>query len=91
MIGLIRRSSSIHRPLVTPEPHANQSILSCLELKLYRANPPNGLIIFCGVIMLEDGKSEKKMTIDFEPFMPQTVFTYKCQNRFYTEPLQALL
>jgi len=40
---------------------------------------------------MEDGKTEKKITIDLEPFKPQTVFTYKCQNRFHTEPLMALL
>ena len=40
---------------------------------------------------MEDGKTEKKVTYDFEPFRPQNVFTYKCQNRFYTEPLEALL
>ena len=58
---------------------------------MYKQTPPNGLILFCGVVQLEDGKSDKKITLDLEPFKPQTVFTYKCQNRFYTEPLQALL
>lgn len=61
------------------------------KLKLYKNTPPNGLIIFCGIIFMEDGKTEKKVTYDFEPFRPQNVFTYKCQNRFYTEPLEALL
>lgn len=69
-----------------------QSVLSAItstkeKLKLYKQTPPNGLILFCGVVQLEDGKSDKKITIDLEPFKPQTVFTYKCQNRFYTEPL----
>lgn len=40
---------------------------------------------------MEDGKTERKVTIDFEPFLPQVQFTYKCQNRFFTEPLQAFL
>jgi peptide chain release factor subunit 1 len=40
------------------------------KLKLYKNTPPNGLIIFCGMILLEDGKTEKKMTIDIEPFKP---------------------
>jgi peptide chain release factor subunit 1 len=40
---------------------------------------------------MEDGKTEKKMVIDFEPFVPQIQFVYKCQNRFFTEPLQSFL
>jgi peptide chain release factor subunit 1 len=43
----------------------------CLELKLYKQTPPNGLILFCGMILMEDGKTERKVTIDFEPFLPQ--------------------
>lgn len=49
------------------------------------------MVIFCGVILLEDGKTEKKITIDLEPFRPINVFTYRCQNSFETEPLNALL
>jgi peptide chain release factor subunit 1 len=41
--------------------------------------------------MMEDSKSEKKITIDLEPFKPITTFSYKCQNSFHTEPLEALL
>jgi peptide chain release factor subunit 1 len=41
--------------------------------------------------MMEDGKSEKKITIDIEPFKPINTFSYKCQTRFHTEPLEALL
>ena len=51
----------------------------------------NGLVLFCGEIALEDGKSTKKITIDIEPFKPINVFQYKCQTRFHTEPLEALL
>jgi len=40
------------------------------KLKLYKSIPPNGLIIFCGMILMDDGKTEKKMTIDIEPFKP---------------------
>lgn len=47
--------------------------------------------MFCGVILLDDGKTEKKLVIDFEPFVPQVQFYYKCMNRFYTEPLEAYL
>lgn len=47
--------------------------------------------MFVGVILLEDGKTEKKLVIDMEPFIPQVQFVYKCQNRFFTEPLDGLL
>ena len=73
-----------------------QSVLSAItssreKLKLYKNTPPNGLCIFCGVILMEDGKTEKKITIDLQPFRPINIFTYKCQNSFHTEPLLSLL
>lgn len=39
-----------------------------IELKLYNKVPPNGLVLFCGVIEMGDGKTEKKIMIDIEPF-----------------------
>jgi peptide chain release factor subunit 1 len=41
--------------------------------------------------MMEDGKSEKKIMVDIEPFKPINIFTYKCQNSFHTDPLHSLL
>ena len=40
------------------------------KVKLYKNTPPNGLVIYCGVILMEDGKTEKKINFDFEPFRP---------------------
>ena len=40
------------------------------KLKLYKNTPPNGLIVFCGQILMDDNKTEKKMTLDIEPFRP---------------------
>ena len=37
------------------------------KLKLYNRCPPNGLVIYCGEVMTDDGKV-KKVSIDFEPF-----------------------
>lgn len=50
-----------------------QSVITALtstkeKLKLYKQTPPNGLVIYCGVILMEDGKTEKKINYDFEPF-----------------------
>jgi len=60
------------------------------RLKLYSRTPPNGLVMYCGIVTEED-KSEKKHTIDFEPFRPLNTFKYICDNKFYTEPLFELL
>jgi len=60
------------------------------RLKRYSRTPPNGLIIFCGEVLTEDGK-EKKFTLDFEPFKPIETSTYLCDNKFHTELLTELL
>jgi len=61
------------------------------RLKLYNKTPNNGLVIFCGTIFGEDGKTEKKVLIDFEPFRPINKFLYLCDNKFHTEDLTSLL
>lgn len=81
----------VHNDRTDSSPFSSDSNPFALELKLYKGTPNNGLILFCGVILLDDGKTEKKMVIDIEPFLPLTQFTYKCQNRFHTEPLQSFL
>jgi peptide chain release factor subunit 1 len=60
------------------------------RLKMYNRTPNNGLIIYCGEIITEDGK-EKKLTIDFEPFKPIGTTMYLCDNRFHCEDLAELL
>merc|ERR1719436_105150 len=60
------------------------------RLKLYNRTPGNGLILYCGEVLTEDGK-EKKVTIDFEPFKPINTTMYLCDNRFHTEHLAQLL
>lgn len=60
------------------------------RLKLYNRTPPNGLILYCGEILTDDGK-EKKVTIDFEPFRPINTTMYLCDNKFHTEDLAELL
>ncbi|GAA5832742.1 hypothetical protein JCM11251_005747 [Rhodosporidiobolus azoricus] len=60
------------------------------RLKLYSKTPPNGLIIYCGTILTDEGK-EKKVNIDFEPFKPINTSLYLCDNKFHTEALAELL
>ena len=46
--------------------------------------PANGLVVYCGTIVTDDGK-EKKVNIDFEPFKPINTSLYLCDNKFHTE------
>ena len=52
--------------------------------------PDNGLVLYCGTIMTDEGK-EKKVNIDFEPFKPINTSLYLCDNKFHTEALTSLL
>lgn len=54
------------------------------RLKLYNKVPTNGLVIYCGTIITNEGK-EKKVNIDFEPFKPINTSLYLCDNKFHTE------
>ncbi|EFN59039.1 hypothetical protein CHLNCDRAFT_29482 [Chlorella variabilis] len=72
-----------------------QSVLAAItsaqqRLKLYTRVPPNGLVVYTGTVMTDDGK-EKKMNIDFEPFKPINTSLYLCDNKFHTEALNELL
>mmetsp|Transcript_22361 Transcript_22361/g.52697 ORF Transcript_22361/g.52697 Transcript_22361/m.52697 type:complete len:463 (+) Transcript_22361:197-1585(+) len=71
------------------------SVLSAItstqqRLKLYNKCPPNGLVMYCGTVITEDGK-ERKVNIDFEPFRPINTSLYLCDNKFHTEDLNELL
>ncbi|KAJ7193438.1 peptide chain release factor eRF aRF subunit 1 [Mycena pura] len=71
------------------------SVLSAIgsamhRVKLYRRVPPNGLVIFVGTIITDEGK-ERKVCIDFEPHKPVNRSIYLCDNKFHTESLSELL
>ncbi len=73
-----------------------QSVIAAItstkeKLKLYRDTPKNGLVVFCGIILMEDGKTEKKINYDIEPFRPINQSLYNCGNKFDTSPLNSLL
>ncbi|KAF5199892.1 Eukaryotic peptide chain release factor subunit 1-1 [Thalictrum thalictroides] len=68
-----------------------QSVLGAItsaqqRLKLYNKLPPNGLVLYTGTIVTEDGK-EKKETYDFEPLKPINASLYRCDKIFHTEAL----
>lgn len=52
--------------------------------------PPNGLVVYCGTVLTDEGK-EKKVNISFEPFKPINTSLYLCDNKFHTEALAELL
>merc|ERR1712061_605597 len=71
------------------------SVLSAItsvqqRLKLFNKMPTNGLVIYCGTIVTDEGK-EKKVNIDFEPFKPINTSLYLCDSKFHTEALTELL
>jgi len=61
-----------------------QSLTNARErVKLYSRCPPNGLVLFCGNDLIdENGKTDKKLMIDFEPYKPININMYSCENRF---------
>jgi peptide chain release factor subunit 1 len=61
------------------------------RLKLYKQTPNNGLVLFCGTIFGDDGKTEKKLMIDFEPFRAVNTSLYYCDNKFHVGDLKSLL
>ncbi|KAL8059060.1 hypothetical protein ABFX02_03G062800 [Erythranthe guttata] len=68
-----------------------QSVLGAItsaqsRLKLYSKVPPNGLVLYTGTILTDDGR-EKKVNFDFTPFRPINASLYLCDNKFHTEPL----
>ncbi|CAA6658392.1 unnamed protein product [Spirodela intermedia] len=72
-----------------------QSVLGAItsaqqRLKLHSKVPPNGLVLYTGTIITDDGK-EKKITMDLEPFKPINASLYLCDNKFHTEALNELL
>ena len=60
------------------------------RLKLYNRTPSNGLVLYCGTILNEQGK-ERRITIDFEPLKPINTSLYMCDNKFHTAPLATLI
>jgi len=60
------------------------------RLKLYNRCPKNGLVIYCGTVVADDGK-ERRVNIDFEPFKSINTSLYLCDNKFHTEDLNELL
>src|SRR4030043_1090810 len=61
------------------------------RLKLFKAPPENGLVIFCGAVDQNGAGSERMETYVIEPPEPLKIYPYRCDSRFHTEHLQELL
>jgi peptide chain release factor subunit 1 len=57
------------------------------RLKLFKAPPENGLVIFCGAIPQNGAGSERMETYVVVPPEPIGVYLYRCDSRFHTEHL----
>ena len=73
-----------------------KNVQSALEsimqrLKLYRKTPPNGLVVFCGVVPRAGPGTEKLEIYLIEPPERLDVFLYRCDSRFHTEFLKEML
>lgn len=71
------------------------SVLSAItstqqKLKLFNRVPDNGLCVFVGTILNDEGK-EKKLSFALEPFKPINTSMYMCDSRFHVEALEELL
>jgi peptide chain release factor subunit 1 len=59
------------------------------HLRLYRKTPENGLVIFCGNVSQQEGKSDIKLWA-IEPPEPINIKLYWCDQRFELEPLKEI-
>ncbi len=57
------------------------------RLKLFKAPPKNGLVIFCGAIPHGGPGTEKMEMHVLEPPEPINIYFYRCDARFHLEPL----
>lgn len=71
--------------------HVMQAIESSLQrLKSYKMPPPNGLVVFTGHNQIGADQTEMVAYV-LEPPEPVQSFLYRCDSKFYTEPLHEML
>jgi peptide chain release factor subunit 1 len=73
-----------------------KNVLEALEkvtqrLKLFKAPPPNGLVIFCGAIPQNGAGTEQMELYVIEPPEPINIYLYRCDDHFHLEPLFEVL
>src|SRR2546426_7250546 len=71
--------------------HVQGAIESILQrLKYYKQPPPNGLVFFTGHKAIGADQTEMVAFV-LEPPEPVPSFLYRCDSRFYTEPLHEMM
>ena len=71
--------------------HVQGAIESILQrLKYFKEPPPNGVVFFTGHEATEADQT-RMITYVLEPPEPVPSFLYRCDSRFYTEPLHDML
>jgi len=73
-----------------------KNVLDAIEkviqrLKLFKKPPENGLVIFSGAIPQNGAGSEQIETYVLTPPEPITIYYYRCDSKFYIEPLRELV
>jgi len=71
------------------------AVLGALErisnhFKLYKRTPPNGLAVFCGNVSDNAAKVDIQL-FALEPPEPLNIGAYRCDSRFFLDPLQQIL
>ena len=61
------------------------------KLKLFKEVPDTGLVILCGAVPQNGPGSERIETYVIVPPEPINIYLYRCDSRFFTEPLEELL
>ncbi|MGC9123505.1 MAG: peptide chain release factor aRF-1 [Thermoplasmata archaeon] len=72
-----------------------KNVMSAIEsmisrLKVYRMPPPNGLALFIGTVPYR-GDQTRMVTYIIEPPEPIQSLIYRCDSKFYLDPLLAML
>eukprot|EP01094_Clydonella_sp_ATCC50884_P000402 TRINITY_DN10313_c0_g1_i1.p1 TRINITY_DN10313_c0_g1~~TRINITY_DN10313_c0_g1_i1.p1 ORF type:complete len:429 (+),score=126.59 TRINITY_DN10313_c0_g1_i1:252-1538(+) len=60
------------------------------QLKLFSRLPPNGVVVYCGTCVTEEG-GERRVNVSFEPYRPIHKSLYWCDSKFHTDILSELL
>lgn len=87
--GEISQSSNIKS--ASTRKHVQQAIESCISrIKGYRMPPPNGLVVFAGHKQIGADQTEMVAFV-LEPPEAVQSFLYRCDSKFYTEPLHEMM
>ncbi len=87
--GEISQSSNIKS--ASTRKHVQQAIESCISrIKGYRMPPPHGLVVFAGHKQIGADQTEMVAFV-LEPPEAVQSFLYRCDSKFYTEPLHEMM